>query len=61
LAFKFAFESVHISVEAVSVVARPELARIHKVLGTPHTLVNEEQHLSGRLQEADLLEAIQSL
>jgi len=60
LAHKFAFETRFISAEAVSVVAAPNLAHRHKILGTPHTVINDQIHLKGRLSEKQLLQAIES-
>jgi hypothetical protein len=37
----------------------PELAQRYHILGTPHTVLNGLVHLKGRLQEKQLLEAIQ--
>jgi alkyl hydroperoxide reductase subunit AhpF len=61
LAHKFAFENPQIKVEAISAVALPELAQSYKILGTPHMVLNGEAHLKGRMQEEQLLAAIQSL
>jgi hypothetical protein len=61
LAHKFAFESPQVTTEAISAVALPELAHSYKILGTPHTVLNGQIHLKGRLGEAALLEAIQNL
>ena len=61
LAHKFAFESSQVTTEAISAVALPELARRYKILGTPHTVLNGQIHLKGRLGEAALLKAIQNL
>jgi protein-disulfide isomerase len=60
LAHKFAFESIQITAEAISTVVVPELARTYNVLGTPHTVLNGEVHLKGRLREEQLLKAILS-
>jgi hypothetical protein len=61
LAHKFAFESPQMRVEAISAVAAPELARQYRILGTPHTILNGEQRLVGRLREEELLEAIRQI
>ena len=61
MAHKFAFESPLVTAEAVSAVALPELAQAYNVLGTPHTVLNDELHLAGRVQEEQLLAAVRSV
>jgi hypothetical protein len=60
LAHKFAIESPQITVEAISAVAMPELARAYKIVGTPHTLLNDQVELRGQVEETQLLAAIES-
>jgi hypothetical protein len=61
LAHKFAIENPQITAEAISVAAMPELARAYKVLGTPHTILNEQTQLRGQVEETKLLATIESL
>lgn len=61
MAHKFAIENPQITVEAISAVAMPELARAYNVLGTPHTVLNDRLQLRGPVEEIELLAAIESL
>lgn len=61
LAHKFAFESSQVTAEVISVVALPEMARAYRVTSTPHTILNEHLHLTGRVQEEQLRLAVQTL
>jgi hypothetical protein len=61
LAHKFAIENPQITVQAISAVAMPELARAYDVLGTPHTVLNDQIQLKGQIEETELLAAIRSL
>jgi protein-disulfide isomerase len=61
LAHKFAIENPQITVEAISAVAMPELARAYNVLGTPHTILNNQIQLIGQIEETELLAALESL
>jgi hypothetical protein len=61
LAHKFAIENSQITVEAISAIAMPELARAYHVLGMPHTVLNDQIQLRGQIAETELLAAIESL
>jgi alkyl hydroperoxide reductase subunit AhpF len=58
LAHKFAYATPLITATAISAVAALDLARQYGVQGTPHTVVNGQTHLRGRLLESKLLAAV---
>ncbi|MBI1881297.1 MAG: thioredoxin family protein [Chloroflexi bacterium] len=58
MAQKFAFESSHVTAEAISAVAMVALAQHYRVFSTPHIVLNGQRHLKGRVKEDQLLRAV---
>lgn len=58
LAYAFALESPQVVAETIEASAFMDLARAHRVLGVPRTIVNGTQGIDGALPEREFLDAV---
>jgi predicted DsbA family dithiol-disulfide isomerase len=58
LAYAFALENSNVSAEAVEASEFMDLARSHRVMGVPRTVVNGKGNVDGAMPESMFLEAV---
>jgi alkyl hydroperoxide reductase subunit AhpF len=58
LAYAFALENKNVTAEAIEAQEFMDLARAHRVMGVPRTVVNGAQPVDGAMPEAAFLESV---
>jgi hypothetical protein len=58
LAYAFALENRNVTAEAIEAQEFMDLARAHRVVGVPRTVVNGAQPVDGAMPEAMFLESV---
>jgi alkyl hydroperoxide reductase subunit AhpF len=58
LAYAFALENPNVTAEAIEASEFMDLARMHRVMGVPRTVVNGKGNVDGAMPESMFLEAV---